>query len=414
MNQGARLKIVYLHQYFNTPAMPGGTRSFEMARRLVAAGHDVELVTTWRDCSAQTSWYVTREEGITVHWLPIEYSNHMNFVQRVRAFLRFAVAAARKAASINGDVVFATSTPLTIAIPGIYAAWRQRRPFVFEVRDMWPAVPIAMGVLRNLVLIRAAQWLERFAYRRAQHIVALAPGMRDDIVATGVDPSKVTVIPNGCDFDLFGSEMSCEAQALRSRFSWLEVRRLVVFAGTLGRANGVDYLVQIAVEMRRLNPEVRFAIIGDGSEKPSIESEAKQAGVLETNFFMLPAMPKKDLAVWLAAADFTVGLFAGPRVLWKDAVQNKFFDALAAGKPMACNFRGFQSELAVEHGVGVILHPENAAAAAAELNEKLCDSAWLSDVRGRATALAKGRFSRDRLARDLENVLGRAVSMSRR
>ncbi len=143
------MRIIYLHQYFNTPEMAGGTRSYEMARRLVAAGHRVDLVTTWRDRTEKKSWFVTEEAGIVVHWLPLPYSNQMNYRQRMKSFIRFAWASSRRAAGFKGDVVFATSTPLTIAFPGLYAAVRRRIPLVFEVRDLWPEVPIAMGVFRS-------------------------------------------------------------------------------------------------------------------------------------------------------------------------------------------------------------------------------------------------------------------------
>jgi glycosyltransferase involved in cell wall biosynthesis len=400
------LKIVYLHQYFNNPAMSGGTRSFEMARRLVAAGHEVYLITSRRDAGTGANrWEVTEEAGIKVYWYPVPYSNQMGFLGRVRAFLRFAVASARKAASFEVDVVFATSTPLTIVVPGLFAAWRLRVPLVFEVRDMWPAVPIAMGYLNNPLLRMGARWLERLAYRSSSHVVALAPGMRDDIVATGIAPNKVTVIPNGCDTAIFGADLSVESARLRSAYLWLQQRKLVLFAGTLGRANGVGFLVQLAVEMRSIDPEVRFMVIGDGAERDQIAAAARAAGVLDVSFFMLPSMPKTELAVWIAACDFTVGLFSGPRVLWKDAVQNKFFDSLSAGKPVACNFAGFQSELAVEHGVGLIVPPENPQEAARQLHCKLHDEAWNAEAASRARELADHDFSRDRLASQLESVL---------
>lgn len=400
------MKIVYLHQYFNTPAMPGGTRSFEMARRLVAAGHEVNLVTSRREAGpAADGWEVTEEAGIKVHWFPVPYSNHMGFLERVRAFLRFAVAAARKSASFEADIVFATSTPLTIVLPGLFAAWRRRVPLVFEVRDMWPAVPIAMGYLNNYMLRMGAHWLEWIAYRRSCHIVALAPGMREDIIATGIAPDKVTVIPNGCDVDIFGAELLIEAAAVRAAHPWLKQRKLVLFAGTFGRANGVGFLVQLAAEMHTLDPEVRFVVIGDGAERGQIADAARAACVLETSFFMLPAMPKTELAAWVAACDFTVGLFSGPRVLWKDAVQNKFFDSLSAGKPVACNFAGFQSQLAVERGVGLIIPPDNPQAAANQLHDKLNDAAWIATAATRARELARNEFSRDRLAVQLESVL---------
>ncbi len=400
------MKIVYLHQYFNTPLMPGGTRSFEMARRLVAAGHEVNLVTSRREGeTATTEWAVTDEDGIRVHWIAVPYSNQMGIVERMRAFLLFAVASARKAASFEADIVFATSTPLTIVIPGLFAAWRLRVPLVFEVRDMWPAVPIAMGILKNPLLRIAAHWLERTAYRRSSHVVALAPGMRADILATGVDPGKVTVIPNGCDIDIFGVDLSMEAAVLRARYPWLQAKKMVLFAGTFGRANGIGFLVKVAVAMKMIEPDVRFVLIGAGAEREHIGDLAREAGVLDVSFFMLPAMPKPELAVWIAACDFTVGLFSGPRVLWKDAVQNKFFDSLAAGKPVACNFVGFQSELAVEHGVGLIMQPDAPEQAAQQLYDKLYDATWIAAANTRARMLAGGEFNRDRLASRLESVL---------
>jgi flagellar biosynthesis anti-sigma factor FlgM len=313
------VRIVYLHQYFNTPDMAGGTRSFEMARRLVARGHQVDLVTSSRDRGREGGWYTTVEAGIRVHWLPVPYDNKMSFGQRLRAFLRFAVAASRRAASLPADVVFATSTPLTIVFPGIYSAWRRRVPLVFEVRDLWPDVPIAMGVIRNPVAIWLARALERLAYRYSKHIVALAPGMRVDILGKGVAAHKVSVIPNGCDRGVFGVDHASAVAALRASRDWLGQRRLVLFGGTLGLANGVGYLVSIAEAMRRLDPEIRFVVIGDGAERAAIAELARHKGVLDQTFFMPGAMPKRELAVWLAACDMAVGLFSGPRVLWKDA-----------------------------------------------------------------------------------------------
>ncbi len=275
---------------------------------------------------------------------------------------------------------------------------------------MWPAVPIAMGYLKNPLLRFVATCLERIAYRNACHIVALAPGMRDDIVAAGIPRDKVTVIPNGCDVDIFGKDLSVEANLIRTSHPWLQHRKLVMFAGTLGRANGVEYLVQLAAEMLVIDPEVRFIIIGDGAERDQIADSAREIGVLDKSLFMLSAMPKTNLASWIAACDFTVGLFTGPSVLWKDAVQNKFFDSLSAGKPVVCNFSGFQSKLAVECGVGLILPSENFSEAARQMHEILYNAAWIDTASKRARELALHDFSRDRLAGQLESVLFGAVS----
>ena len=403
------MKIIYLHQYFLTPDMAGGTRSYEMARRLVRAGHEVHMVTTDQECNANApAWRESNEGGIRVHWANVRYSNHMSFSRRIAAFAMFAVKATAMAARLEADLVFATSTPLTIAIPALLVSAWKRVPFVFEVRDMWPDVPIAMGVIRNPLLGRLARWLERLTYRRAAQVVALAPGMRDDIIAKGVPAEKVSVIPNGCDLDVFSH--SPGTASLREEFAWLGQRRLVLYAGTIGLANGVDYVVRLARQVADLDPEVCFAVIGDGREKDAVRALAQREGVLDQNFYMIPAVPKKELAKWLHAADLIIALFAGPRVVWKDAVQNKFFDALAAGKPIANNFDGWQSRIATDAGIGLILDSQDIENAARQLIAALHDEGWLSSVPEKARALAEGRFNRDRLALQLQDVLVKAAT----
>ena len=403
------MRIIYLHQYFLTPAMAGGTRSYEMARRLVAAGHDVQMITAdQRPGQSARSWRETTEDGIRVHWARVPYDNQMGFAQRVRAFLEFAIKATRKAASLDGDLMFATSTPLTIAIPALLASAWKHRPYVFEVRDMWPDVPIAIGAIRNPLLVAGARWLEGMAYRNAAHVIALAPGMREDIIAKGIPAAKVTVIPNGCDLDLFAAPSRDPSP--RATCSWLGARKFVLFAGTIGQVNGVDYLVHLAQHLLALDPEVRIVAIGGGAETEFIRGLAGQKGVLDRNFFMLDPMPKHELVRWLRAADLHIALFTGPRVVWKDAVQNKFFDALASGKPIANNFDGWQTRVAIDAGVGLMLDPHNCARGARQVLEALGNEFWLSQVAAKAAVLARGRFNRDTLARQLEQTLSAVLA----
>jgi glycosyltransferase involved in cell wall biosynthesis len=402
------MKIVYLHQYFVTPEMIGGTRSYEMARRLVAAGHEVHMVTTDQRASgaSQGRWRMSMERGIQVHWLGVAYGNHMRNSERIAAFLRFALGAARRAIALRGDVIFATSTPLTVAIPAILASFFTRTPYVFEVRDMWPDVPIAIGALRHPLVIRAARLLERLAYGRARRVVALAPGMRDDILAKGVAADKVTVIPNGCDLDVFGTTPDVE---VRGEYAWLGERKLVLFAGTFGAVNGVEYIVHLAKAVKARDPEMRFVIIGHGGGRDSLLALAEHEGLLHKTVFVLDAVPKVEVARWLHSADMVLALFTGPRAVWKDAVQNKFFDALAAGKPVACNFDGWQTRIALEYGVGIHLSSTDHAAAAAALLDAMQDREWNARAVLRAQELSHGRFNRDRLAGELAQLLQEAA-----
>jgi glycosyltransferase involved in cell wall biosynthesis len=270
---------------------------------------------------------------------------------------------------------------------------------VFEVRDMWPDVPIAMGAIRNPLLIAAARWLEQTAYRRSTAIVALAPAMKDDIVARGTDPAKVTVIPNGCDNDVFAPAMPGE-HGPRQELPWLADRPLILYPGSVGRVNGVQYMVHAAAHALKTASEARFVIIGSGGEWDRIRAMASELGVLDVNLFMVPALPKLQLAAWVRACDILVCLI-GPKSVSKDAVQNKFFDAMAAGKPTASNFEGYQSIIARDERIGLILDPDDPARGADELLRHLRDPNWVKHARARSLELANGDFNRDELARQL-------------
>lgn len=379
-----------------------------MARRLVAAGHSVDIITSDRAQQRRSvRWRKTVEDGIDVHWLAVPYSNHMSYPQRIKAFLHFALQSARKAASVRADVVFATSTPLTIALPAVYAARRQNVPMVFEVRDLWPEIPIAIGALKNPISIALARWLERFAYRNSAEIVALSPGMKDGIVAAGYPANRISVIPNSCDLALFDVP-SAMGENFRRKFSWLQDRPLVVYTGTLGLINGVSYLVYVAKEFLKYNPEVRFLIAGEGREEEKVRSLARESGVLNQNLFMIGPLAKEEIPALLSAADVATSLVIDVPVLWANSA-NKFFDSLAAGTPIAINYAGWQASLLECSGAGLVL-PRSVEDAALSLNSFLSDTLQLQRAAAAARQLAVDKFDRDKMAQQLEAILLRVVN----
>ncbi len=397
------MKVVYLHQYFNTPEMAGGTRSYTMAARLVQAGHEVHVVTAFRDPSARRGVWQAHVDGIHIHWIPVRYSNHMGFRQRIRAFAEFAFKSARVAASIRGDLVFATSTPLTIALPGIYAAWRLRRPMVFEVRDLWPELPMAVGDLRNPVLIVLARWLERMAYRHAARVIALSPGMAEGVVRAGYPRKRLAIVPNGCDRARFQNVRG----GIRDVFPglWLaDSDRLVLYGGTCGRINGVSYLVRVAGHTAAVAPYVKFLIVGDGAERGLIEGEAEQLGLLNKTVFVCPPVEKHRMPLVLAGSDVATSLFIDLPEMWNNAA-NKFFDALAAGKPVMINYSGWQADLLRSSGAGIVVPPDDPAKAAAMLVEFLMDSEAVGRAELASQRLAAEEFDIDKLAARFIQVL---------
>ena len=141
------MKIIYLHQYFNTNEMPGSTRSFELSKRLVENGHKVYLITSKRDDYQLQKNGWTKENGIDVYWTPVSYSNKMGFLRRIFSFLLFSIKSLKVTLSIDADIIYATSTPLTIAIPAIIYSRIKAKPMIFGVRDLWPEIPIAVFII---------------------------------------------------------------------------------------------------------------------------------------------------------------------------------------------------------------------------------------------------------------------------
>ena len=332
----------------------------------------------------------------------------MNDASRIHAFARFAVAAARRAANVGADVVFATSTPLTIALPAVFAARRCHIPMVLEVRDLWPEMPIAVGALRNPLSRGSARMLERFAYANAARIVALSPGMAEGIARAGYPPERITVVPNAADLGPFERDPA-RGQAFRDRIRIPAERMLVAYVGTLGRINGVGYLARLAAALKD-DDRLTFLIVGDGQEREEIETIARDLGVLGRNLLMRPSIAKQDVADVLFASDIATSLFA-PIPEMEANSANKYFDSLAAGCCTVVNYGGWQAELLERHEAGVRL-PQDPAAAAIILRSLAGDRGRVERAGRNARHLAEREFSRDVLANRMENVLADAVTAS--
>lgn len=398
------MKIVYLHQYFKTPSMSGGTRSYEMARRLVAAGHEVHMVTSWTEETNHLDWFEENIEGIHVYWYPNSYNNTMSFSERIKAFIRFAKAASFKAASFkDADIIFATSTPLTIAIPAVAASKTLKLPMVFEVRDLWPEVPIALGALKRRYEKYLAKKLEHFAYKNSKHIVALSPGMKEGIKSTGYPEDQITVVPNSSDNSLFEVEDSKYLEFL-NRNDWLPDGKVLIYTGTLGIVNGLNKAVDIAIELDSRGSEISIVLVGDGIEYDKVHDYAAKSGVLNKNFFMRKSVPKTDIPFFLKYATIASSFVIDVPELRANSA-NKFFDALAASRPILINYGGWQKDIIENNNCGIIAWKKTNKQIADELEAFLSDKQRYQQACSSAKNLALNDFSRDNLAKKLEKVL---------
>ncbi|MFT5894599.1 MAG: glycosyltransferase involved in cell wall biosynthesis [bacterium] len=328
-------------------------------------------------------------------------TSKMGFFMRIWTFILFSLRATLKACQTKCDVIYATSTPLTIAIPGVLASKYHKVPMVFEVRDLWPEIPIALKALKSPMTIYLARKLEQWAYKNSKRIVALSPGMADGVAKLGYPKDAISIIPNFSDVDMFSD---ASPHDFRVQNQWLAERRLVVYTGTFGKVNGLAYLVEVASAMLHIDSTVCFVLIGDGAEKNDLENLAIKRGVLNTNLYFLPPVSKCELPNVLAASDICVSTVLPVPELWHNSA-NKFFDALAAGKPVAINHYGWQADAINDEGIGVVMNPESPKDGALSLSNALSDNKWLADAGRKATELARNKYSLKKLVSSVEVVL---------
>ncbi len=350
------MHVLYFHQHFSTLDGSSGTRSYEISKRLLASGHRVTMVCGAAALSKSglsgpflSGRRVSSVDGIYVIELELPYSNYDGFLRRSWTFLRFAFRSVILALTLDYDVVFATSTPLTAALPGIVARWLRRKPFVFEVRDLWPELPRAMGVLRNPLVLLMMDWLEFVAYHSANSCVALSPGIARGITRRGVPESRVVTAPNGCDLDLFAPDA---ARPLPEILGLPADAFVATFTGAHGVANGLAAVLDAAAELRmRGRTDILLVFIGDGKDKPALIERAHREKL--DNCLFVDPMPKKALAQFLCRrANVGLMILANVPAFYYGTSPNKFFDYLASGLPVLVNYPGWMAEMVTAQGAG--------------------------------------------------------------
>jgi len=262
--------------------MGGSTRSYEIAKGLVKLGFKVTIVTSLRNNNITNKSEFEKIEGYDVHWIKIPYNNNMNFFKRMFAFIQYAFRSAIIGLSIKSDIIYASSTPLTVVLPALICSKIKRLPMIFEVRDLWPNIPIAMGVLRNKFLISIAEFLEDLAYSNASHIIPLSIDMESFIIKKGVNKEKITVIPNASDVSFFQNE-SRKQYNFRNFLKIPKESIVVLYAGTFGNVNGCNYIIELALKLER-NSNIKFVLVGEGKEKNNIIDNAKKLNLLNQNY----------------------------------------------------------------------------------------------------------------------------------
>jgi glycosyltransferase involved in cell wall biosynthesis len=380
------VRVLLIHQYFNTPVTGGALRSYYLAKALINAGVQVSIITTHNHAKPKNETV----EGLDVHYLPVVYNNRFGFFRRVGSFLKFVWSIVKEAGRFREvDVVYAISTPLTTGLAAMWIRWRYKIPFIFEVGDLWPEAPIQLGVIRNPILKSSLRFLEKKIYQAASQVVALSNPIDEAI--RKIAPDKETVIvPNMADTD-YHKPTSVKPEYLLQQYG-VKDQFVVSYIGTLGFANGLEYLIQCAAECSNEALSIRFIICGDGAESQNLQELA--ASFQLQNIIFIPFQNREGVNEILQITD-AVFISFKPLPVLETGSPNKYFDGLASGKLIVCNFGGWLKEEIELTGCGFSAsHPREFVE---QIKRYMRDASLRRQAQQAARDLALKSYSRARL-----------------
>ena len=401
------MKILLLNQAFVAPDEPGHTRHFEMAKFLHARGHELVIVAS--DLNYQTGQRtIARKgifaeqviEGVRIMRAYIYPALHRSYFWRIISFFSFMFSSVWTALWVRDvDLVMGTTPPIFQAVSAWVVAWMRRKPFLLEVRDLWPEFGVSMGVLTNPLLIALGRWLEKFLYARATHILVNSPAYKEYMIGKGIPEKKITYIAYGTDVDMFNPQV--DGSSIRSELG-LENKFVVLYAGALGQANDIDTILRAA---GRLNSEdkIRFVLFGDGKERPRLQSEAERMKL--SNVIFAGVRAKKDMPLVVASADVCLAILQDIP-MFRTTYPNKVFDYMAAGRATVLVIDGVSRNLIESSNGGVFVQPGNDELLAKTILELSKDAKRVQQMGQNARGyLVKHLDRRDKLNETLELLI---------
>ncbi len=347
------MHILLIHQAFAALDEPGGTRHHELARCFAAQGHRVSII-------ASPVSYLTGKSGkdrktvydadglIAIHRVYTYPALHKSFFHRMLSFVSFMLSSFFKAISIrNVDVVWGTTPPIFQSFTAWLVARLKGKPFILEVRDLWPSFAIAVGVLRNKTLISLSLWLEKFLYTHADRIVVNSPGFIRHIQSRG--GRNIALVPNGADPSFF----SAAVQDRDRLFPGWKGKFVVLYTGAHGMSNDLQVVLR-AAEILETEKDIRFVLLGDGMEKPALKEMAERMALKNLEF--RDSLPKTGMPALISAADACLAILK-PIEMYKTTYPNKVFDYMACAKPILLAIDGVIREVVETADCGLFCQP---------------------------------------------------------
>ena len=350
MNTDAAPTVTLVHQFFRFPDEMGIQRPFRIASSLASLGWKVKVVSSFspsQPLAHKTRILTERKGELTVTRIVIPYTSGMREWERIRSYLAFGLHSIVETVKHRSEVVYVSSGPLSVIFPAIVMKLFRRSKVILEIRDEWPLVAIALGYLRNPVLRFFAKALEKVAINLADTIIVASPDMLARTKAKQVRPRPIHVLTNIADSAIFNVNQKHSGMPdLPSRY--------LVYAGSFGQSNGTEFLVELAQKLRDSESDLAVVAAGQGPFWDNTKELANNSRVLGSNYFQFPSLGANDLASLILGSVGCLSIFAKVDELSANSA-NKFFDALAAGKPVILNYRGWQAQLIESWKNGFVL-----------------------------------------------------------
>lgn len=401
------MRILYVSQYFPPEMGAPAARVFELSREWVRLGHQVTVLTGFPNHPTgmippeYRGQWLRHEivDGIRLLRVPIYAAANQGFAKRIANYLSFGVSASLVGPWVaeRPDVVLATSPQFLTAVAGYWLSRVYRVPFVFEVRDLWPKSIVAVGAMAaSSPAVKALEQVERFLYRAATHIVTVTESFVEEIARHGIERSKMSVITNGVDLELF---QPGDRKAARERLG-LPPGLLATYVGTHGMAHGLGLILDAAP--RLADDGVTFLLVGEGAEKAELRARAARAGIGSVLFW--DQRPRAELAQVYAAADVCLVLLR-KQPLFTTVIPSKIFEFMGAGRAIHTTVDGESRAIIERAGAGVFSPPEDVEAFVATLRSLLADPARLATLGRSGRAYAEANYSRPVLAARYADLL---------
>ena len=395
------MHIAVFSQYHTNPDCPATSRHYTLLAH-IAKTHRVTLLTTpaWKG-QRLTQEFPWVPAGVEIREAKVPYDNKMGPARRAWSFAHYAAWAVREGLRIDKpDIIWGISTPLTAAWAAAQVARWRKVPWVFEVQDLWPSFPIAMGAVPTALARQQLYQLEKRLYRSAGHILPLSPDMAHYINGLDIPPARVTTVLNGTDLDLAARATPAAVAQLRQA-SGLAGKRVVLYAGTFGRANDIPTLVAAAEIMAATEADTVWLFLGHGFYEPLIAAAAARwPGRIQ----LVGAQARHEVFSWFAMAAVSVASFLSLPVLDSNSPA-KLYDSLAVGTPVIVTNQGWTKALVEQHGCGWYVPAGEPHALAAQLLELLAQPEALAAAGGRGRQLASAAFNRQQLAQQVQRIL---------